>query len=318
VVDLKLQDPALVGALDLHIHLDPDAGAHPRALDVIAMARTAKERGMRGFAMKSSRDFTSAASAYLARKEVPGVEVYARFGMNLPSGGFNPAAVMQFVSISGGWGRIVEFPTRDRAWPERPRPEEQEPWASLFPNMPGSSDRSYIESVRDGQLVPEAKAILTLISRIRSAGSDGTIVVATGHATPEEHIIIAREARRLNIPVLITHPRDSLSDAQLLELKAMGAYIEMEGPIYAEYGPTPRERIAHHLRHIRLLGAESIIASTDSGPILDLNPADSLALDAQALRANGVTDRELDIMYKANPAKYLGLPPAVSPGSGRR
>jgi len=27
------------------------------------------------------------------------------------------------------------------------------------------------------------------------------------------------------------------------------------------------------------------------------------------LRANGITQRELDLMYKVNPAKLLGLPP---------
>jgi hypothetical protein len=316
VIDLKLRDPALVGALDLHIHMDPDLageGDRDRQVDVLGAARIARERGMRGFAMKS-RDITSAAASYLARRQVPGVEVFGRFAMNLASGGFNPAAVMQFVSISGGWGRIVEFPTRDRAWPERPRPQEQEPWASLFPNLPGSSERSYVESVRDGQLVPEARAILTLISRVKSAGSNGTIAVATGHATPEEHVIIAREARRLNIPVLITHPRDTMSDAQLLELKAMGAYIEMVGPIYADWGASPRERVALALNHIRLLGAESIIASSDCGGEREPIFADCLALDARALRANGVTDRQIDIMFKENPARYLGLPAAGSPG----
>ena len=93
-IDLKLKDPVLNGALDLHAHLDPDisgGGQAVRAMDVIDNARMAKARGMRGFAYKTHMDISSAASAYLARKEVPGVEVFARFAMNLPSGGFNPS-----------------------------------------------------------------------------------------------------------------------------------------------------------------------------------------------------------------------------------
>jgi hypothetical protein len=32
-------------------------------------------------------------------------------------------------------------------------------------------------------------------------------------------------------------------------------------------------------------------------------------LAARNLRANGITQREIDLMYKINPAKLLGLPP---------
>ena len=43
-LDLNLQDPVLVGALDVHTHLDPDisgGGQAPRAMDAIDMARQA-------------------------------------------------------------------------------------------------------------------------------------------------------------------------------------------------------------------------------------------------------------------------------------
>src|SRR5262245_35963984 len=47
-IDLKIKDPALEGALDLHAHLDPDMSGGvqlPRAVDAIDYARSAKERG---------------------------------------------------------------------------------------------------------------------------------------------------------------------------------------------------------------------------------------------------------------------------------
>ena len=44
-------------------------------------------------------------------------------------------------------------------------------------------------------------------------------------------------------------------------------------------------------------------------------------LAARGLRANGITQRELDLMYKVNPAKLLGLPPpdeaAILPAQAR-
>ena len=51
-VDLGLTDPSLVGAIDVHLHLDPDspgAGGVVRAIDVLDAARIAIARGMRGF-----------------------------------------------------------------------------------------------------------------------------------------------------------------------------------------------------------------------------------------------------------------------------
>ncbi|HEU4691932.1 MAG TPA: hypothetical protein VFS23_26400, partial [Vicinamibacterales bacterium] len=37
--------------------------------------------------------------------------------------------------------------------------------------------------------------------------------------------------------------------------------------------------------------------------------ADALANAAKALRANGFTERELDLLFKINPAKILGIAP---------
>ncbi len=304
-MDLQLQDPVLVGALDLHTHLDPDmsgGGQVARVMDAIDMARQADARGMRGFALKTHMDVSSAASAYYARKEVPGVEVFGRFVLNLSSGGMNPAAVMQFVSMSGGWGRIVEMPTRDARAPQ----QENRPWvmasSTIFPNRPDS-----VPIVADGELTTEAKGIIELLSNIRTVDSEGTVALATGHATPEGHVLIVRESRRLGIPTLVTHPTDAVSDAQYQEMKELGAYIEVLLDFYQE-GDNAEEKIAFALEQIERLGPESIVMATDCGQMNNPTPADCIVLGARALRAHGITDRQLDIMLKENPARLLGLP----------
>src|SRR5215813_5083146 len=58
-VDLGLTDRALVGAIDVHAHLDPDAPGNAglvRALDAFDAAVLAKSRGMRGVVMKMHQD----------------------------------------------------------------------------------------------------------------------------------------------------------------------------------------------------------------------------------------------------------------------
>ena len=56
-------------------------------------------------------------------------------------------------------------------------------------------------------------------------------------------------------------------------------------------------------------GAEHIIVGTDCGQTTNVYPTDCLVLAARGLRAHGITQRELDLMYKVNPAKLLNLPP---------
>ena len=51
-VDMGLTDPSLIGAIDVHLHLDPDspgASGVIRAIDVFDAATIAQARGMRGF-----------------------------------------------------------------------------------------------------------------------------------------------------------------------------------------------------------------------------------------------------------------------------
>lgn len=308
-IDLKLQDPVLVGAIDLHAHLDPDisgGGQAPRAMDAVDMAQLAKARGMRGYVYKTHMDISSAASAYLARKAVPGVEVFARFALNLPSGGLNPAAVMQFTSMKGGWGRIIEMPTRDIRVPQNDNRPWVTPWAPLFANMPRS-----VPTVRNGELLPEAKAIIALIAKLKTTGSNGRVVLATGHATPEEHVLLAREARRLGVSVILTHPGDNVTDAQFQEVKKLGALVEVNADFYQE-GDKPEEKIAFAVKQIKRLGAETIVMGTDCGQMDNPLPADCIVLAARALRARGITEQQLNVMFKENPARFLGLPPPAA------
>src|SRR6476469_8959476 len=63
--DKHLTDPALVGAIDLHAHCDPDS--YPRSWDGFEVARLDKERGLRGLVLKNHYTET-AGLAFLVRK----------------------------------------------------------------------------------------------------------------------------------------------------------------------------------------------------------------------------------------------------------
>ena len=202
-VDLGLTDPSLVGAIDVHLHLDPDspgAGGVVRAIDVLDAARIATARGMRGFVYKTHQDTSSASGAYMVRTHVsPTFEVFGRMAQNYSTGGINVATLEHYTQIKGGWGRIYEMPTRDSITAttapgsmDRANLARARPWMLMMPE----GTPSHIAVSRNGELLPSVKHLIAELAKIRTVDTNGRMVLATGHATPEEHLLLTQEARR--------------------------------------------------------------------------------------------------------------------------
>jgi len=174
------QENPLAGAIDIHVHAAPDST--PRSIDAIDIARLAKSRGMRGLVLKNHYEPT-ASLAYIVRKEVPGIEVFGGIDLNLSVGGMNPSAVEHMAAITGGYGRFVWMATFDSE------------------NQVGYSkqDRPFVRIARDGQLVPEAKAVIAVIAK-------RNLVMATGHSSAEEDLMLVREAKAKGVQhMVVTH-----------------------------------------------------------------------------------------------------------------
>src|SRR3990172_9227265 len=146
---LALSAQSLTGVIDIHAHADPDdSSKRPRSIDVIDLAKLAKDRGMRGFVLKNHYEST-AGMAYAVRKAVPGIEVFGMVVLNRQVGGINLAAVEYMAKTKGGWGGIVSIPTEDAE--NEVRYEK--------------ATRPFVPIARNGQLLPEVKEVLTLIAR---------------------------------------------------------------------------------------------------------------------------------------------------------
>lgn len=297
----SVDDPALKGAIDVHSHVDPDGygpGHNGRAFDAMELAKLAQEAGMRGFVIKLHYD-QSADDAYHVRKQYPDLEVLGGIGTNFATGGLNPSAIRQMADVKGGWGRIVWMPT----------------WDAKHYVENNGNDRPFITVAKDGALVPEAKALIAAVAEVngKTRSSKGKVVLATGHNAPEEVLLIVAEARRLGLDVLVTHPlleSVGMSIAQMQQAVAMGAYLEFVSSFANE-----EETIDEYAEAIREIGAEHCIVSSDRGQGRGDEGHDSpamshvqgLALAAQALRQKGFSEAELDLMFKTNPARLLGL-----------
>jgi hypothetical protein len=274
---------ALAGAVDIHVHSYPDE--RPRSIHAIDVAKLAASRAMRAIVLKNHYEST-AGTAYLVRAVVPNVEVFGGIALNLTVGGINSAAVEHMTRVSGGWGRIVWMPTFDA--------ENQVRFSK--------ENRPFVSVSRNGDLLPEVKTVIGVIAK---AG----LVLATGHSSPDEGLMLLREGRRQGVrQMVVTHAIQepiSMNAGQMQDAAKLGAFIEFVGG--SPEGPGAAERLDRIAAAIRQVGPASSILSSDLGQQGNPLPPEGFAAFILALRARGFSDRDLDVMSKENPARLLGL-----------
>jgi hypothetical protein len=273
----------LAGTIDIHVHSDPDNV--PRSVDGLEAATLARESGMRGIVLKNHYDPT-AGLAYLARKAAPGLEVFGGIDLNLPAGGMNAAAVEHMTQVAGGWGRIVWMSTFDA--------ENQVRFSK--------ANRPFVSVSKNGQLLPETKAVISVIAR-------HGLVLATGHVSAQEGLMLLREGRQQRVQhMVVTHAMNEpvqMDVAQMQDASKEGALIEFVGGSLASADAAAR--IDRYADAIRKVGPQFCILSSDLGQKANARPTDGFAAFLLAMRARGFTDQELDRMSKENPARLLGL-----------
>jgi len=273
----------LRGSIDIHVHSDPDD--RPRSIDAIDVAKLAKTRGMRAIVLKNHFDPTGPL-AYVVRKEVPGIEVFGGVDLNLPVGGINPAAVDHMTKVSGGWGRFVWMPTFDA--------ENQVKYSN--------ENRPFVSVARNGQLLPEVKQVISLIAK-------NGLVLATGHSSPEEGLMLLREGRAQGLQrMVVTHALMApvlMNLQQMQEAARLGAFIEFVGGSLA--GADANGRMDTFADTIRKIGPEFCILSSDLGQRGNALPPDGFGAFLAALRKRGFSDAEIARMSKENPGRLLGL-----------
>jgi len=273
----------LNGVIDIHAHVDPDS--MPRSIDAIDLARLAKQRGMRGLVLKNHYEST-AALAYIVRKEVPGIEIFGGIDLNLTVGGVNPAAVERMVLMKGGWGKVVWMPTFDN--------ENQVKYSK--------ENRPFVSVSKGGQLLPEVLQVIDIVAKHQ-------LTLETGHSSAEDGLLIIREARGRGVQhIVVTHamaPEIGMTIPQMQQAARDGAYIEF---VYSgTLGPNAKVSIPDFAKAIRAVGPNSCILASDLGQVGNPFHPDGLALFFEALRKEGISQADIDLMSKTNPAKALGL-----------
>ncbi len=203
-LQMRAQTKPLEVVIDIHTHSAPDSV--PRSIDMIDLAKLAESRGERAIVIKSHFEPTASA-AYLVHKVVPGILVYGGIDLNLSVGGMNPVAVEHMAMITGGLGRFVWMGTFDTQAQVKASKE----------------DRPFVAISRNGELLPETKAVIAMIAKHH-------LIMATGHNSAEEDLMLIREAKRQGITqMVVTHGMltpTHMTIEQMREAGQLGAYVE--------------------------------------------------------------------------------------------
>lgn len=275
----------LAGTIDFHCHTGPDVSA--RSISDLDLVRLAKKDGMRGIVLKNHY-FMTADRAQIAMQEVGGIEVFGGIALNRATGGINAEAVRRMAQFEGHRGKVVWLPTVDAE--------------NSFEHAPGP--RQFVSVVKDGKPVPELAEVFQIIAK-------NNLVLETGHSTPQESLILIPAAKEAGVKnIVVTHAM--LLGATLQQVKQMadmGAVIEFCWQTYLLKNGIDQKGIAICANVIRTVGAAHFIIDSDLGQKNNPLHPDGMLAFINALKANGLSERDIDLVARKNPARLLGLDP---------
>lgn len=291
-----MENNILTGAYDLHVHSAPDV--MPRKMDDLEMAQRIKEKGMKGYAIKSHYFCTSERAA-LIKKLYPEVNAIGAICLNNSVGGINPLAV-EMAGRSGA--KIVWMPTVDSKnelnFLKSGKVKKQPYWLKIKQDMEADGVISpAIDLLEKGELKESVYNVLKVIKKY-------DMVLATSHIGWEEVKAVVKAAAEMNInKIIVTHPdfpSTFLQKEQQKELVDYGAFIE-------HCFTTPAtEKVTWEVVYdqIKTIGSKHCILATDLGQPLGVYPDEGLEIFAKKLMDNGFNEKDIDNMIRKNP-KFL-------------
>lgn len=269
----------LTGVIDMHVHAGPDS--RPRAMNDWEAVQMAENAGLRGVLLKNHFTMTADRAA-LAAQLVDSLLVFGGVALNRSVGGINPEAVRQMAAFSGGRGKVVWLPTFD---------------SQFFITKEGITD-PFVPVMKEGKPVKGLLEVFSLIAK-------NNLVLAMGHSSPQEVLALIPFARAEGVEnILITHVfGQDASFSQIQQMAATGAIMELDW--LAAY--TDPLILNDYVEVIQSVGAESFIISSDFGQEGNPDHASGMRAFIGALRSREISQQQIDVMAKQNPAKLLGL-----------
>jgi predicted metal-dependent phosphotriesterase family hydrolase len=158
----------------------------------------------------------------------------------------------------------------------------------------------------DGELREEIRGNLR---EVLEAIAEADVIFDTGHAGPEECLVLVEEALEAGVEkVVVDHPLSITSQVpieQQVEMAEMGAYIEQS---WAKMQPTGGAvDPAKYAEAIEAVGPDRTVLVTDYAAGSHPPPEEAMREYVVTMKQYGITDDEIETMTKDNPRELLDL-----------
>lgn len=278
----------LTGVIDMHIHTAPDV--RQRKMNDLEIMEAAIAAGIRAVVIKShhvpTADRATLVNTVKAEKYGEN-QLFTMFGgiaLNRFIGGINPWAVETALKLGA---KVVWMPTNT---------------AENHCRKEGGDNP--VICVSGNQIVQPLHDIFKLIK-------EHDAVLATGHISPKECLIVTEAARAAGVEkIVITHPEFHIVGMKIEEQARLAKdYGVMFERVYAQPlgGGVYKKNLADNVGAIRALGTANTIVSTDGGQMQNPKWNLTIAEYVDYLYEAGFTQEEIDQMTKINPAAMLGI-----------
>lgn len=290
----------LAGAVDLHVHSYPELGLDVKAsTDDVNSVRIAASYGLNGIVFKSVTFPTTVAAHYIGL-QFPDFNVFGSITLNAPVGGLSPLSV-EIAARQGA--KIVWFPHWSALNDLENNGFARHTMHTMYPRS---------KDVPSIQIIDAEDRLLPVVFDILDVAKQYDLVVASGHVSPKETLILFKAAQQRGLKKLIfTHPLHGQINAGLeaqREAVGYGAVIEhvFLGCMPMHWRIKPDELVDA----IRAVGVQNIIITSDAWRAYNPPGAELLRLAALTLQAKGLTPKEIRSMICDTPRRLVGLPPA--------
>ncbi len=293
---MEVSREILKGFIDIHIHAGPSVA--PRKVDAADMLALAEEAGYRAFLVKDHYFPTMMGTRMVTEKLGEGCLIFGGIALNNSVGLFNLNALDAAYNLGA---KTVYFPT-----------------VSAMNHIKGHSGGHFVGSGnmgvedkgityidKDGNLDERAVDILKYIAK------HPDLILCTGHGTAEEVDAVVSKAVEVGVEkIVINHPHFLVNATyeQMKKWSQLGAYIELNAAVFksiAVSGKCDDEVIGKILEHVPV---EKIVLDSDLGQKVNISPVEGMyQFICKLINEFGVTEEQIDIMGKINPAKLLGI-----------
>lgn len=280
----------LEGMYDLHVHAAPSL--QKRRFTALEAVRNASEEKMAGV-LFLDHTYNTTTIAQTINEMNFHTRAFGTIMLNEAVGGVNPSVVE--IALALGTNQI-QMPTYSSKAHRDAYGDDQK----IFPYKKRLKPIYILDD--HGRLIPEAEEIIALMG-----GSNAFL--ASGHLSPLEVEAMIKRAKEVGCKVMVCSVSTDMPGYPLDAQKNWaGDHVFMEHDYLAiTDAPHQTTPVAVVLEQIRAVGAERCVIGTDAGQLVLPENVRALKEFLSRLVEAGLTDKEIDLMTRRNPAFLLGI-----------